>query len=65
MKPDQPPNAHVKILRAHMGLTQEDLARMLNVSVHTVWRLEHANHKPQPLLQERLDKLLKKTFPSP
>lgn len=50
----------VKKLRESMELSQEQLARLLNCSVWTVYRLEKKLHKPHPGLQEKLEKLAKK-----
>lgn len=49
--------AAIKALRSQLGLTQERLARLLNVTVSTVnrWEKEHAS--PSTLAAEKLDAL--------
>lgn len=51
----------IKALREEMGgISQEDLARLLGVSVATINRWEKGHHAPSRLAQEKLAGLLKK-----
>jgi transcriptional regulator with XRE-family HTH domain len=53
MKPDEIRDA-VKMLRAALGLSQERLARRLNVTLRTVARWETAGEKLPPMTLNRL-----------
>ena len=50
----------IKELRRKMGLTQEDLARQLEVSLSTVQRWEGKGTKPIRLARREIKKLLQK-----
>lgn len=41
--------------RESLGLGQSALARRLGISVVTVWRWEHGDHKPPPWLELALN----------
>ena len=49
----------IKELRKKMGWTQEDLARVLNVTLSTVQRWEKKGGKPTRLARREIQKLLK------
>lgn len=49
---------HIPALRAQLGLSQEALAQVLEVSVRTVARWERREARPSPLAQRRLALLL-------
>lgn len=54
-----PKNIDIKQLRQRLNLTQDQMAKLLNISKWTVFRLEKGINKPHPLLQEKLEKLAK------
>lgn len=47
----------VKTLRAALGLTQEQFAARLGVTVSTVNRWENGKGRPSPLAQRRVEEL--------
>ena len=55
------PPALVAWLRARLHLTQAELALMLGVHVHAVWRWEHGVNQPRPKHQRRLVALYERT----
>ena len=55
----------VKKLRLSMGISQKELARILNCSEWTVLRIEKGLHEPHPILQESIKKLAKKVAKVP
>jgi len=50
---------NLKENRRKLGLTQEKLAEMANVSVHYISMIETCNKYPKPEMVERLAKILK------
>lgn len=50
----------IKALRAQLNVTQEGLARLLNVTVSTVNRWEKSHASPSRLVAERLQALADK-----
>ena len=50
-------SARVKALREALGLTQEGLARKIDVSLSTVQAWEAGRYVPSPLAQMRLNNL--------
>jgi DNA-binding transcriptional regulator YiaG len=51
----------VEKIRKRLGLTQEQLARELEVSVTTVNRWERDHHIPSPLAVRAIERLLEKS----
>lgn len=49
----------IKNLRNQLGLTQEAFAHKLGVSHFTITRWEKGTHKPIPVFERKLIKLLK------
>lgn len=49
----------IKQLRAKLGLTQEGLAKKLEVSIQTVTRWEQGIFRPSPMALKQLQKLAK------
>jgi len=45
-------------VRVEKGITQEDAARMIGVSLRTVQRWEKKGNKPSPMARERIKKVL-------
>lgn len=48
------PQEEVRKLRRGLGLTQEELARLLNVSARTISRWERGASFPHPLAREKI-----------
>jgi len=49
----------IKALRLKMGLTQEDFAHRLGVTLPTVSRWEHGKSKPSRLAKKALEEVMK------
>lgn len=49
---------NIKELREQLGLTEEELAQKLGVSVSTVSRWETGKHRPSRLAKKRLKEIL-------
>ncbi len=49
--------AEIKAMRAKLGLTQEGLARVLNVAYPTILRWESGKYKPSRMGLEKLQRL--------
>lgn len=49
--------ALVRLIRTHRGLTQEDLARELDVTVGTLNGWENGRHRPLRAQRKRLERL--------
>lgn len=47
----------VRLIRAHLGLTQEDLARELDVTVGTLNGWENGRHRPLRTHRKRLERM--------
>lgn len=47
----------LKVLRRHRAISQEELARLIGVSVRTVVRWEQGHSQPSPLALARLQTL--------
>ena len=47
----------IKRLRANLNLSQEDLAKLLNVSFMSVNRWENGKHEPTIIIKEKLSDL--------
>ncbi len=50
----------IRTIRKRLNLTQEQFAHKLGVSFVTVNRWENRRHKPTPLAQLRLQKIMKR-----
>jgi ribosome-binding protein aMBF1 (putative translation factor) len=48
----------VTLARETKGLSREELARMIDVEVDVIWRLERGTFEPGPLLLGALEKAL-------
>jgi transcriptional regulator with XRE-family HTH domain len=48
----------IRQLRKGMNLTQEEFAGRLSCRREEVWRWERGKHQPQPVFEEKINRLL-------
>lgn len=53
-------SAALKKARADLGLTQQELSRLLHISYSTINRYENGRHMPTPLALETITSFFKK-----
>lgn len=51
---------NIKDIRLNLGLSKEQLSRILNVSHKSIYNYESGKSKPIPVIQEKIERLARK-----